>query len=304
MAAPATTSRVAPACPPTVSAVSPADAHAWHAVARWRSSAPQPGWWRRAGGLALSGLRWLPGGRVVDDVLVDGATTLVLGPLREAGVRLGWLLAGDAAGVVRAVAAAGHDVATLSDLRRLDVDDLRAVRPSLGRVHVVAAGVRGGLAGLAAGAAAGASCAATGVAAAVATGGVDAVLAAATCSRAVARIALHYGYDPGEAAERAFALAVLAAGLSSDPTTAAPVPADPAPAAVGPVRRDHADAARVLPSALGVGLGVVLSARQIATVLETAEQLYTERFLREKYGALFDGSVPHGPGRDVVAVAG
>ena len=35
---------------------------------------------------------------------------------------------------------------------------------------------------------------------------------------------------------------------------------------------------------LRVGVGVLLSTRQIARVLETAEHLYTERFLREEYG--------------------
>lgn len=134
--------------------MSAGDARAWDAVQRWRTAGPGgPGWWGRLGSLALSGLRLLPGAGLVDDVVVGA----VSGPLREAGVRLGWLLAGRAEHVVAALAEAGHPVETPADLRGLEVDDLRAVRVSLARAHVGAAGLRGGLAGAAAGAAAGAS---------------------------------------------------------------------------------------------------------------------------------------------------
>jgi hypothetical protein len=253
--------------------MSDGDARAWDAVQRWRTATPAgPGWWGRLGSVALSGLRLLPGADLVDDVVVGA----VAGPLREAGVWLGWLLAGRQEHVVAALAGAGHPVETAADLRRLEVDDLRAIRVSLARIHVGAAGLRGGLTGAAAGAAAGASSAATGVVAALGAAVLDTVLTAATCTRAVARIAMHYGYDPAEPIERDFALTVLAAGLSPDP----------ARAPAGPVRfahPGHCELARGLP-VLGVGLGVVASTRQIARVLETAEHLYTERFLREKYG--------------------
>ncbi|NMO91978.1 hypothetical protein [Actinomycetospora sp. TBRC 11914] len=255
--------------------MSAGDARAWEAVRRWRSAEPPgSGFWGRVSSLALSGLRLLPGADLVDDVVVGA----VAGPLRDAGVWLGWLVAGRSETVVAALAAAGHPVATGADLRRLDVEDLRAVRVSLARVHVGAAGLRGGLTGAAAGAAAGASSAATGVVAALAAAALDTVLTAATCTRAVARTAMHYGYDPAEPTEREFALAVLAAGLSPDPARA--VVGEPRVAVSG-----HCGIARGLP-VLGVGLGVVLSTRQVARVLETAEHLYTERFLCEKYGAV------------------
>jgi len=256
------------------------DARAWHAVQRWRAADPAgSGWWGRLSALAVSGLRLLPGTGALDDV-VGGA---VAGPLRDAGVALGWLAAGRPEEVVATLAAAGVPVAVPADLRRLDVDELRAVRGSLTRVHVTAAGVRGGLTGAAVGAATGAASAATGVVAALAAAALDTVLAAAACTRAVARVAVHYGYDPAEPTERAFALAVLAAGLSPDPARAAVAGPD------APVRPDFGhhgacDLARGVPG-LGVGVGVVLSTRQIARVLETAEHLYTERFLREKYGS-------------------
>jgi hypothetical protein len=258
------------------------DARAWEAVQRWRAADPPgSGWWSRLGSLAMSGLRWIPGAGLIDEVVLGTVTT----PLRDAGVALGWLLAGRPEHVVAALAALGHAVDTPTDLSRLDVDELRAARASLARLHLGAAGVRGGLTGAAAGAAAGASGAATGVVAALAAAALDTVLAAATCTRAVARVALHYGYDPAEPAERDFALAVLAAGLSSDPARAVAVLPDPAgaarPAFAHPA---HCEIARSLP-VFGTGLGVVLSTRQIARVLEAAEHLYTERFLREKYGA-------------------
>ncbi|HEY2221106.1 EcsC family protein [Actinomycetospora sp.] len=273
---------------PDLAVMTAGDARAWDAVRRWRAAdPPDTGWWGRVGSLAMSGLRLLPGAGLVDD-LVLGAVTA---GLREAGVRLGWSIAGRPDHVVAALAAIGHAVEAPADLRRLDVDDLRAARASLARLHVGAAGVRGGLTGAAAGAAAGASGAVTGVAAALAAAALDTVLAAATCTRAVARIALHYGYDPAEPAERDFALAVLAAGLSPDPARVVALP----DAAASPVswpaltHAAHCEIARGMP-ALGTGLGVVLSARQIARVMETAEHLYTERFLREKYGvALAEG---------------
>ncbi len=158
---------------------------------------------------------------------------------------------------------------------------------SLTRVHVGAAAVRGGLTGAAAGAAAGACSAATGVVAALAAAALDTVLTAATCTRAVARVAMHYGYDPAEPPERDFALAVLAAGLSSDPAHA--VVGRPGPLDFG--HHGVCELARGVP-ALGVGLGVVLSTRQIARVLETAEHLYTERFLREKYDIVVEEIAP------------
>jgi hypothetical protein len=260
---------------PDPAVMSAGDARAWEAVRRWRGAEPpRAGFWGRVGSAALSGLRLLPGADLVDDVVLGS----VAGPLRDAGVWLGWLVAGRVEPVVAALAEAGHAVETAADLRVLDVEDLRAVRASLARVHVGAAGLRGGLTGAAAGAAAGASSAVTGIAATLAAAALDTVLTAATCTRAVARVALHYGYDPAEPAEREFALAVLAAGLSPDPARV--VPGGPRLGSPG-----HCELARGLP-VLGVGLGVVLSIRQVARVLETAEHLYTERFLCEKYGAL------------------
>lgn len=268
----------APSAPDPV-VMTPGDARAWDAVQRWRAADPGgSGWWGRLGSLALSGLRLLPGAGVVDDVL-GGA---VAGPLRDAGLWLGWLAGGHPEQVIAALAEAGFPVEVPADLRRLDLEELRALRVSLTRLHVTAAGVRGGLTGAAAGAAAGATSAAAGVVAALAAAALDTVLAAAACTRAVARVAMHHGYDPAEPAERAYALAVLAAGLSSDPARAVLGGPD------GPVRLDFAhhraaELARGVPG-LGVGVGVVLSTRQIARVLETAEHLYTERFLCEKYG--------------------
>ena len=253
------------------------DARAWEAVQRWRTTtAAGPGWWGRLGSWAVTGLRWLPGAGLVDDLVDDVVVPAVLEPLHDLGLRLGWATAGSAEHVLAALAAAGFEVTGPDDLRRLDVDDIRAARGSLERVHLAAAGVRGGLSGAAAGAAAGASSAAVGLAAGLAAIALDTVLAAATCTRAVARVAQHYGYDPAEPSEREFALAVLAAGLSPHPHEAV----------VGPVPA-HLGLARSVP-ALGVGLGVVLSVRQVGRVLETAEHLYTERFLREKY---FDDGV-------------
>ncbi|MDL5154970.1 hypothetical protein [Actinomycetospora termitidis] len=241
--------------------MSDGDARAWEAVERWRATADRgPGWWGRLGSWVVTGLRHLPGAGLVDQVVETSVFGVVGDPLRDAGLALGWWTAGRADRVVAVLAAAGHEVVALDDLRHLDVDVLRAARGSLERVHVAAAGLRGGLTGAAAGAAAGASSAAIGLTAGLAALALDSVLTAATCARAVARVAAHYGYDTAEPSEREFALAVLAAGLAPAP----PVVVKPLPA-------------------IGIGLGVWLSGRQVARVLETAEHLYTERFLREKY---------------------
>ncbi|WP_018330466.1 EcsC family protein [Actinomycetospora chiangmaiensis] len=252
-----------------VGCMSDGDARAWDAVERWRSRADAgPGWWGRLGSWVVSGLRHVPGAGIVDQLVETAVVGVVGEPLREAGLALGWWTAGRADRVLAVLVEAGHEVTALTDLRHLDVDDLRAVRGSLGRVHVAAAGLRGGLGGAAAGAAAGASGAATGLVAGVAALALDTVLTTATCARAVARVAAHYGYDCAEPDEREFALAVLAAGLAPAP----PVVVRPLPA-------------------IGIGLGVWLSARQVGNVLEAAEHLYTERFLREKYALPDDGSL-------------
>ncbi|WP_285587878.1 EcsC family protein [Actinomycetospora sp. NBRC 106378] len=250
-------------------AMSAGDARAWDAAQRWRSRTDAgPGWWGRLGSWVVTGLRHVPGAGLVDQVVETAVVGVVGEPLRDAGLALGWWTAGRADRVLALLAEAGHEVTALTELGRLDVEDLRAVRGSLARVHVAAAGLRGGLSGAAAGAAAGASSAATGVVAGVAALALDTVLTTATCARAVARVAAHYGYDCAEPSEREFALAVLAAGLAPTP----PVVVRPLPA-------------------IGIGLGVWLSARQVGQVLEAAEHLYTERFLREKYALPDDRSV-------------
>lgn len=254
---------------PSGCSMSAGDARAWDAAERWRSRHDDgPGWWGRIGSWVVAGLRHVPGAGVVDQVVGTAVVGVVGEPLRDAGLALGWWSAGRADRVLAVLAEAGHEVTALADLRGLDVEDLRAARGPLGRVHVAAAGLRGGLGGAAAGAAAGASSAAAGVVAGVAALALDTVLTTATCARAVARVAAHYGYDCAEPGEREFALAVLAAGL----TPAPPVVVTPLPA-------------------IGIGLGVWLSARQVRDVLEAAEHLYTERFLREKY-ALPDAGSP------------
>ncbi|WP_433800771.1 hypothetical protein [Actinomycetospora sp. CA-084318] len=253
------------------SRMSDGDARAWDAVERWRSRTDAgPGWWGRLGSWVVTGLRHVPGAGLVDHVVESTVVGVIGEPLRDAGLALGWWTAGRADRVLALLAEAGHEVTALPDLRHLDVDDLRAVRGPLARVHVAAAGLRGGLTGAAAGAAAGASSAATGLVAGAAALALDTVLTTATCARAVARVAAHYGYDCAEPSEREFALAVLAAGL----TPAAPVVVKPLPA-------------------VGIGLGVWLSARQVGQVLEAAEHLYTERFLREKYALPDDESLSY-----------
>ena len=107
------------------------DARAWDAVTRWRAAdPPRTGWWGRLGSWAMTGLRLIPGVGLVDDLVLGAVAT----PLRDAGVRLGWLLAGRPGTVVAALAALGHAVEGPADLRGLDVEELRAARASLARM--------------------------------------------------------------------------------------------------------------------------------------------------------------------------
>jgi hypothetical protein len=224
--------------------------------------------------------------------------------------------------------AAGHDVKDFKHIRALDVAQVQAVMPRLDLGYTSFAAIQGGLtsflASSGATAAAGGSGAVgigglPGVAVVVASLTGDALLTVASCTRAVAHVAAYHGYDVTKRSEQAIALAILAVGLSSD--------AD-APGAYEEVstlitkrsqekekkkqqqaqlmRLGHAvhqrllaqigqrEVAQLVP-VLGVGIGAVLSARLLGKVVDTAEHLYRERLLHDKYDLPFNRDLPFEP---------
>lgn len=269
----------APACADPATVMSPGDLAHWRIVCEWTRharSGSEPAR-RRTVSLLVTGVRWLPGISTLDGVLSD-----LLGGLAGVGHRVG-RVGLDPAGVLAAYRAAGHDVADLADLRSLEVDQLLAVRPALARAYATASAVQGGVCGVVA--AIGAlSCTGsgnlTGLAAALAAIGVDTVLTGAACARAVAHVAAYHGYDVARPDEAHIALAVLGVGIqeaAGRPAAYARLqaldPRTPRPAWVG------RPAAGAPP-----GIDAVLSARLLTRVVDAADHLYRERFLREKYG--------------------
>lgn len=219
----------------------------------------------------------------------------------------------------------GFDVRGYKDIRALDAADVATVIPRLDLGYVTFAGIQGGLTSFltttgataaAGGAGAGAVGGLPGVAviAAALTG--DAVLTVAACNRAVAHVGAYHGYDGTKRSEQIVALAILAVGLSGESDT---------PGAYDEVARlitaktegedqkrkqqqkqlkrlTHAVHQRLLTQigqreiaqlvpVVGIGIGVLLSARLLGRVLDTAQHLYRERFLYERYGVPF-GHVP------------
>ena len=124
----------------------------------------------------------------------------------------------------------GHDVSSLGDLRRLDLQKIDAVRGRLASwLYPSGAALSGAGAGLAitggevaVTVSAGATAAPSGAVVAGAYVG-DAAMVLALSSRVVSRTALMYGYDPESSAEKLFIMSVVNAGsaLSAGAKTAA-----------------------------------------------------------------------------------
>jgi hypothetical protein len=322
-----TTDVSAPATPE----VSPGDAERWREVVQWKdrqlggsSNLLSPVFSGLAGVRAeVTGLlRRIPGVSQVDDSVQN-----VLHQLAAAGAGAGAAtLRRDA--VFADFRARGHDVTDFKHIRALDIGQVQAVMPRLDLGYTVFAGVQGGVTGFLTGtgvtAVAGGTGAAglgsiPGIAVTVATLTGDALLTVASCTRAVAHVAAYHGYDVTKRSEQIIALAVLAVGLSSD---------DDAPGAYQELtelitaktqenqkrkqqqvqikRLGHAVHQRLLSQIgqrelaqlvpiLGIGVGAVLSARLLAGVVDTAEHLYRERFLHDKYELPFGVDLPFDP---------
>jgi len=216
-------------------------------------------------------------------------------------------------------ARAGHEVAFLADIRKLELQQLDAVRPAFKLRYVAGMGGSGAIAG---GVSGGATVVATtettasagagavpGVLITVAVMAADVVSTLAAATRLVARTGAYYGYDAKEEGEKAFAMAVLGLGTASE-TAARQAAWAELHKLVGKLARDatwkdlEKDAfvklTRKLFDALGerltkrklgqavpgigVLLGLGLNSKMASDVAAAANMAYRERFLLDKYG--------------------
>lgn len=214
-----------------------------------------------------------------------------------------------------------HAVSTLSDLRRLDLEQIDAVRgrgASWG--YPLAAALSGAGAGLAI---SGGELAVplTGGAAAAPSGAViagafvgDAALVLALGSRCVGEVSLHYGYDPEEPAEKLFIMSVVNAGTAVSAGAKSAALADISRltqalvrkktweildrSIVSQVSKQFAKAfgvrltkqglGKVVPVA-GIVVGGALNWTTLEGIFDAANIAYRRRFLLEKYPHLEEG---------------
>jgi hypothetical protein len=218
----------------------------------------------------------------------------------------------------------GHDVASLSDLRRLDLEQIDAVR---GRGatwgYPLAAALSGAGAGLAI---SGGELAIplTGGAAAAPSGAViagafvgDAAFVLGLGSRCVGEVSLLYGYDPEEPAEKLFIMSVVNAGTAVSAGAKAAAMADISRLTQALVRKKTWDVlersvvsqvskqfakafgvrltkqglGKVVPVA-GILVGSTLNWTTLEGIVDAANIAYRRRFLLEKYPRLGDEEAP------------
>lgn len=237
--------------------------------------------------------------------------------LTDAGARAGAATV-RAEAVLKSYRKRGHDVAALADVRRLEVSDILAVKPRLDLAYIAGSAAQGAGTGLLAsggtmlaaggGVGTGGAAAAPGVAAVVGAMAADAAATIVASNRAVAHVAAYYGYDIDDPGERVFALGALSMGLAEDAGKLAAyrelnkivqalarrqtwkqlssnqvtrvVQAVYASLGMRLTQRKLAQAVPVV----GIVIGAGLNARALARVVDDAEHLYLERFLRERYG--------------------
>jgi hypothetical protein len=214
----------------------------------------------------------------------------------------------------------GHDVARLFDLRRLDLEQIDAVRGQSAKWgYPIAAAASGAVAGLViTGGEAftivsgGAAAAPSGTAITTAFFG-DAAVVLGLASRSVGEISLSYGYDPEDPAEKLFIMSVVNAGTAASAGAKAAAMRDISRltqnlargrawavldrSIVARVSRQFAQAfgtrltkqglGKVVPAA-GVLIGFTLNWQTLESIVDVADNEYRKRFLLEKYPHLAD----------------
>ncbi|MFD9246526.1 EcsC family protein [Streptomyces sp. NPDC059556] len=214
----------------------------------------------------------------------------------------------------------GHEVESLRDVRRLDLERVDAVRGRAASWYFpAAAALSGATAGLvisggqlAIAATAGAAAAPSGSAIAGAfVADTAAVLGLA--SRAVGQVSLFYGYDPEEPAEKLFVMSVVNAGTASSATAKNAAMSDISrltqalfrgrtwevlnESLVARVYQQFAKAfgfrltkkglGKAVPM-VGIAVGSTLNWSTLEGIVDAADMAYRRRFLLEKYPQLAD----------------
>ncbi|CBG68751.1 MULTISPECIES: EcsC family protein [Streptomyces] len=214
----------------------------------------------------------------------------------------------------------GHDVASLRDVRRLDLEQVDAVR---GRAaswyYPAAAALSGASAGLVISGGELVIAASAGAAAAPSGGAIAGAFAADTAavlglaSRAVGHVSLFYGYDPEEPAEKLFVMSVVNVGTASSATAKNAAMADISrltqalfrgkawdvlnDAFVTKVSQQFAKAfgfrltkkglGKAVP-AFGIVMGGAFNWTTLEGIVDAADMAYRRRFLLDKYPHLAD----------------
>ncbi|KGM03834.1 serine/arginine repetitive matrix protein 2 [Cellulomonas cellasea DSM 20118] len=222
--------------------------------------------------------------------------------------------------VVKAHVRAGHEVAALGDLRRLDLEQIDRIKPrSLDVAYAAVAAASGAAAGVAITGTqlsvpvSGGVTAAPAVHVVLGAFAADATAVMALASAVVGHHALHYGYDPARPEEKVFVLSVVNWGTAATVASKATAFADVSRLTQGLVRgarwtqlndsavtlvtRAFTEAfggrlvqrglGKVVP-VVGVVAGVSLNWLTLEQIADAADLAYRRRFLLEKYPHLAD----------------
>ncbi|MFE1438651.1 EcsC family protein [Streptomyces sp. NPDC058739] len=223
----------------------------------------------------------------------------------------------------------GHDVTSLRDVRRLDLEQVEAVRGRAASWYFPAvAALSGAGAGLVISGGELVIAASAGAAAAPSGGAItgafvaDAAAVLGLASRAVGQVSLFYGYDPEEPAEKLFVMSVVNVGTASSATAKNAAMADISrltqalfrgkawdvlnETVVAKVSSQFAKAfsfrltkkglGKAVP-AVGIIVGSTLNWATLEGIVDAAEMAYRRRFLLEKYPHLAD-EAPEAPFAD------
>lgn len=230
--------------------------------------------------------------------------------------------------IVKAHRKAGNDIERLEDIRDLSLDDIRLVRPHLKVSYCAVTATEGAISSIVASGGSVAALVGLGIASAPGVGvvaaaiGLDIITFLTSATRLVSHTAAYYGYDTEDPAEDLFAAMVLSQAISPESddddfvveketsmlvfnkvmrklakrgsmetvgNNALAASVNSLFAALG-ARLVGMKMAQILP-VVGIIVGVAINASLIRTIGVTADYLYRERLLIERYGQ--DDSAPN-----------
>lgn len=230
--------------------------------------------------------------------------------------------------IVKAHRKAGNDIERLEDIRDLSLDDIRSVRPHLKVSYCAVTATEGAISSIVASGGSVAAVVGLGIASAPGVGvvaaaiGLDIITFLTSATRLVSHTAAYYGYDTEDPAEDLFAAMVLSQAISPESddddfvveketsmlvfnkvmrklakrgsmetvgNNALAASVNSLFAALG-ARLVGMKMAQILP-VVGIIVGVAINASLIRTIGVTADYLYRERLLIERYGQ--DASAPN-----------